>query len=483
MRTCQNCGSSYPEDRLYCPECGTAATPAESTVLVQDQADSDVHEVAEQPPARVRIRPGKATLTIVALNVIMFVITVIASKALMNPGVDVLRRLGANFGPKTLDGEWWRLLTSTFLHGGAPHLVFNMWALLNLGILAELLFRRRNFLAIYFLSGVGGSVASLIWHPEVTGVGASGAIFGVAGSMIPAIYLHRLPEVRQILRRDLTSISMFVGFNLIAGFFIPHIDNSAHLGGLIVGTLLGLLLHVRTAENPKSHSSRDYAAIGVMAMVVLSGAVFAARKYEGLPARVRAHDLSNRGNHQAAIAELKKAVEKNGKDSEAFYLLGSEYIDINQNDLALTAFQKVINLSPQNGRGYMGTCIVHMRKREFQVAASQCRKAAELESKNAEVQFNFGLALFAAGEPRSAVAPLQTAIKLRKRYAEAHYILGGVYLENQQFQYAVDELKTAIAIRPEYSEARMALAQAYNRLGMTREADAVLRAAPRPKAQ
>jgi membrane associated rhomboid family serine protease/Flp pilus assembly protein TadD len=483
MRTCQHCGSSYPENRLYCPECGTAATLAEATVLVTDQADSEVQEVPEQTPARVKIRPGKATLTIVALNVVMFVITVIASRALMNPGVDVLRRLGANFGPKTLDGEWWRLLSSTFLHGGAPHLVFNMWALLNLGILAELLFRRRNFLAIYFLSGIGGSVASLIWHPEVTGVGASGAIFGVAGSLIPAIYLHRLPEVRQILRRDLTSISMFVGFNLIAGFFIPHIDNSAHLGGLIVGTLLGLLLHVRTSEDAKSHSTRDYAAIAVMAMVVLSGAVFASRKYEGLPARVRAHDLSNRGNHQAAITELKAALKKNPTDSEAYYLLGSEYIDVNQNDLALTAFQKVINLSPQNGRGYMGTCIVQMRKRDFQAAASQCRKAAELEPKNAEVQFNFGLALFAAGESRSAVAPLQSAIKLRKRYAEAHYILGGVYLDNQQFQYAVDELKTAIAIRPEYGEARIALAQAYNRLGMKREADAVLRAAPRPKAQ
>jgi Tfp pilus assembly protein PilF len=356
-----------------------------------------------------------------------------------------------------------------------------MWALLNLGILAELLFRRRNFLAIYFLSGIGGSVASLLWHPTVTGVGASGAIFGVAGSMIPAMYLHRIPEVRAMLKRDLTSVSLFVVYNLVLGFTSAHIDNAAHLGGLIVGAALGLLLHVPTAENPKSHDVRDYAAIALVTVIVLAGAVFCARKYSGMPAYVRAIDYSQRGNHQKSIEEAKKAVARDPKYADAYYLLGSEYLNTNQNDNALSTFQKLVQVAPEQGRGYMGTCIVDMRKRAFSDAADQCKQAAQREPNNAEVQFNYGLSLFAAGKNREAVDPLKSAIRLRKRYPEAHYILGGVYLENQQYQYAVDELKKALELQPNYGEARVALAQAYMRLGMTHEADEVIKSTPKPK--
>ena len=133
-------------------------------------------------------------------------------------------------------------LTSMFLHGGWLHWFLNSWALYQLGTLYETLFGSGRFALIYFVSGICASIASSMYE-HGPAVGASGAIFGVLGAFIFSIY--RSPRYRgQPWTRSLIAQLVFwIGLNLVIGFSIPHIDNVAHIGGLITGLLLGFLPH------------------------------------------------------------------------------------------------------------------------------------------------------------------------------------------------------------------------------------------------
>ena len=111
----------------------------------------------------------------------VFIATAVAGVSVIDPSGEALLRWGADFGPRTLSGEPWRLLTSTFLHFGIIHLALNMWCLWALGTLAEPLFGWAAFLLLYLLSGLGGSVLSMLVHPMVVSAGASGAVFEMSG--------------------------------------------------------------------------------------------------------------------------------------------------------------------------------------------------------------------------------------------------------------------------------------------------------------
>jgi len=147
---------------------------------------------------------------------------------------------GANFRPLTTEGQWWRLLTSTFLHGGLMHLLANMYGLLFVGIFLEPLLGRTKYLIAYLLTGILASVASLWWYDATVSVGASGAIFGLYGIFL-ALLLTKVfhPD---FAKSFLLSTAIFVGFNLLMGL-TGGIDNAAHIGGLLSGFIVGLILY------------------------------------------------------------------------------------------------------------------------------------------------------------------------------------------------------------------------------------------------
>jgi rhomboid protease GluP len=161
---------------------------------------------------------------------------------------------GSNKGSMTLHGEPWRLVTSLFLHGSLLHLAFNMIALWQVGQLVERLFGSLRFIALYMIAGVCGSIASVIWNPQVNSVGASGAIFGIVGGLF-AFMRRENSGVPPTVVNDLRgSLLPFLVFNLAAGFLYPHTDNAAHIGGLIGGWLAGHVLarslHVPAEKKP-----------------------------------------------------------------------------------------------------------------------------------------------------------------------------------------------------------------------------------------
>lgn len=182
------------------------------------------------------------TPTLVALNVLAWGATLALGADFMNPSSEVLLQLGGNYIEFTLRQPW-RLVSAMFLHAGLFHLAFNMWALWDMGKLAERFYGNGQFLLIYMLSGTFGSLASLFFGAKVTvAVGASGAIFGVAGALAAGVFTkpNKLPP--RLVSSMRTSLLGFIGISLFMGFTIANIDNAAHIGGLISGFVLASVL-------------------------------------------------------------------------------------------------------------------------------------------------------------------------------------------------------------------------------------------------
>jgi rhomboid protease GluP len=217
------------------------------------------------------------TVALIVINVGVFLGMLIGGVSPLNPTTENLLAWGANYGPLTLHGQWWRLVTAAFAHAGLLHLGFNMYCLFRVGFFAERIFGNARFAAIYLLSGIGGNLASLYWHPMVAGVGASGAVFGVYGAVLGFMVAqpNLLPLARaQALTKD---VLVFIGINFVYGITAPKIDMAAHIGGLVTGFVLSAALG-RTLSLPKTGLwSQTVAAAAVVLIAVAAGAGLASR--------------------------------------------------------------------------------------------------------------------------------------------------------------------------------------------------------------
>jgi membrane associated rhomboid family serine protease len=280
MANCIRCGrqlSGFTFGRKICQWC------------VQHEAAQrgEVREDARQPVMRTPwVRQGESTISltqiIFGINVAVFLAMVLSGSTVMDFPLGELIRFGANFGPLTLSGEWWRLLTNVFVHGGLIHIAFNMWCLWNLGALCESLYGTWTYGAIYLICGLGASLLSVAWHPGGPSVGASGAIFGLAGALIAALKLGEFSVPRPALSGVMRSLGAFVVYNLIFGFVLPGVDNSAHIGGLITGVLVGAMIALLAPR--QEQAGRRLVIFAIFLVAFALGAVKLA-SYHGLPLR------------------------------------------------------------------------------------------------------------------------------------------------------------------------------------------------------
>lgn len=195
---------------------------------------------------------------VIGLNVAVWLAQVASGVPIIKPTPEVLYRWGGLSASAVLfEGEWWRLGTAAFLHGGLVHLGMNMAILSDSGRHLSRLLGNWQVLLVYAASALWGSVASLHWSAQsAVSVGASGAVFGILGATIACVLMHRaqLPQtVATALKRSSLGI---VGYSLVLGFVVPGVDNAAHIGGLLCGMLFGVLLvprlQVRKSASPWS---------------------------------------------------------------------------------------------------------------------------------------------------------------------------------------------------------------------------------------
>ncbi len=180
---------------------------------------------------------------LIGLNVAAFLGILALGGGLFEINSAVHLAWGANYGPAIAGQQYWRLLSSAFLHFGLLHLVFNMMALYSLGGLAERLYGRRAFLLLYLGAALIGSLASVLFSPDRTvSAGASGAIFGLGGALA-AFWLRNGEHVPlSVLKGQWINLAVFIGFSVYMALTATGIDNAAHGGGFLAGAALGLML-------------------------------------------------------------------------------------------------------------------------------------------------------------------------------------------------------------------------------------------------
>ena len=211
------------------------------------EADLAMPDSPVAPPSIYDRLHGKAahvpvTLLLIAANLLVFGLMLSNGAGLWHAQNSIQLAWGANFGPATQDGQWWRLGSALFLHFGLIHLAMNLWALWDGGQLVERMFGHLRFIIIYLASGLCGNLLSLVIQGnEAVSGGASGAIFGVYGALLVFVWRERQQlnpgEFRWLFWGGLG----FSAVSITLGLVIPGIDNSAHIGGLVAGCLLGML--------------------------------------------------------------------------------------------------------------------------------------------------------------------------------------------------------------------------------------------------
>ncbi len=174
-----------------------------------------------------------ATYALIAMNVLVYLGSTVAGGGIAGRGRGDIIVKGGLFGPAIHDAhEYWRIVTSGFLHAGLLHLAFNMFFLYVLGGMLEPALGRGRFVALYFVSLLGGALGALIVTPNALTVGASGACFGILGGAI-AVAMDRGIPIMQ------SGLGTTVILNLALSFALPGISIGGHVGGLITGFLLG----------------------------------------------------------------------------------------------------------------------------------------------------------------------------------------------------------------------------------------------------
>jgi rhomboid protease GluP len=147
---------------------------------------------------------------------------------------------GGNYPPAATSGDWWRVISCVFVHGGVMHLLSNMYGLFFVGVFLEPIMGKIPYAISYIVTGIVASLCSLYFHRAAVSVGASGAIFGLYGIFLAFMLTRVYPKA--FSRAFLTGTLIFIGLNLVAGLAGHDIDNAGHAGGLISGFAMGLLV-------------------------------------------------------------------------------------------------------------------------------------------------------------------------------------------------------------------------------------------------
>jgi membrane associated rhomboid family serine protease/Flp pilus assembly protein TadD len=432
IQRCPQCGNQFGSDfgdsstSPNCPECearlaqmSRAGIPASGQVFVT-------------PSFLI-------TTLLIGLNALVFVVMVLRGVSPFLPSPQQAIAFGADFGPLTLNGQWWRLITSMFVHFGIVHIGLNMWCLWNLGRAAEQLMGRASYLLAYFVSGIFASIVSVYWHPMAAGAGASGAIFGMAGVLVSYVYLKKTPSHLQINNRMLGSLGTFIAYNLAFGA-LPGISNAAHIGGLVMGLAVGAALPAAGANENARRARLSFVVI--LSAIALIGSAIAAKKLtRGVSELSSVQHLLAEKKTDEALAKLQELTAREPEFAPGHELLGKVYISRGQYTDAIAALQKAYDADPDN--------ITYQKE--------------------------LGAVFLQLGKLDEAAVFFQHVKEQRPKEAFAHYGLGLVLLAKNQFDSAIPELRQALALDPKMPGAALTLGQTQLQAGRYADAQATYR--------
>ncbi|HHZ14067.1 MAG TPA: rhomboid family intramembrane serine protease [Clostridiales bacterium] len=385
---------------------------------------------AEEPrrePRRDHIEIGSGppyvTYTILAINIGVWVLMSLVGFFMGWSQSQQLYYFGAKVNVLIAQGEYWRLLTPMFLHVGLAHLFFNSYALYIYGPAVERLFGRLKFILVYLVSGLVGSLLSYLLSPN-NAAGASGAIFGLMGSLL---YFRK--EKRNLFQRVFgPGLLMIIGINLLYGFIQPGIDNWGHIGGLLGGFLMGNALGLYRERNP-DYKRRIISWILIILIFVL-GLGWGRLKYGASIHLNRALDAARLGRIDEAKYHIEKLSARARKDTRAKELIEVVYIeDINnslqkgQTDEALESINVLIGYYPEEMNYYFYRGNIYEAIEDYERALEDYLFVTETVKNSDKVWFSAGRAAYNTGRLSDAKKYLEEALKINPNYQDAKQLL------------------------------------------------------------
>jgi Tfp pilus assembly protein PilF len=352
-----------------------------------------------------------------------------------------------------------------FLHGSLMHIAFNMWCLWDLGRLCESLYGRWTFAAIYLITGVAGGLASVAWNPQVLSVGASGAIFGLAGALAASFYLGEFSIPKVAIQGTLRSLLFFIGFNVIFGAMIPGIDNACHGGGLVSGVILGALI-ARMA--PQHDSPRRVGVLIVVALAVVVTA-FGVQRWRGSEIHFRSAIVAQKSVDRM-IAELQKKVKQSPQDASAHYALAHEYFTSRQIPEGIGELKRVLELQPQNANARMELGAAYLSEGQAKEAQEEFAKFVAQEPNQVDGHAGLAMALADQGNHAAAIDEYKAALRLDPRASGVDYRMGISQAQLKQYDDAIASFLKEQQQSGDDPELENALADAYQAKGMTQQA-------------
>jgi len=424
---------TFGEVSDYCKNCQAQAPPKPKNSL----------EEALAPVAMPISQWATATNALIAVNVAVFLAMCATGIDLFTPHSEQLIRWGADSGPDTLGGQYWRLTTSAFVHIGIVHLLLNMFCLWKLGRLAERLVGPLAILGIYLITGTGASIFSLSWNPMQVSAGASGAIFGIAGVLVTTLYYGKLDLPKENRHKLLAYVVKFSLLNLLSGLRRGHIDNMAHVGGLVVGLILGLFLarsfSLEVSERPAQR--RGVILAGVVGVVLLFLPVMKAKAY--VVALNRGQQALEKDDFKGAAEEFKKYVAAAPDDAYGHAMLGFCYDSTKRYDEAVEEYKKGLVLRPSYSFIEINLAEIYLHQGKPAEAVPLFQHAIDEVDPDAETYYFYGRALNDTGRFPEAEEALRKSISLNDKDVDAHRSLAEVLRGQGKLAAALHEEKRA----------------------------------------
>lgn len=385
----------------------------------------------------------------------------------MDPGNSQLIRWGADFGPLSLGTQPWRILTSNYVHIGLIHIFVNMWALWQLGRVAERIFGRSVYFVIYTATGISGSLLSLLHNPMEVSAGASGALFGIIGALITALYLGKLPfpkRARDSLLKNLVWVAII---NLGLGASIPGIDNAGHVGGLVMGLGLGAIIGPHLMEAPERRAFYN--------RLVLTAAVFLLVGFWSLVKQKRGYvaDIENAqqaissGHTDEAIRDLQTAVARDPNNAEALHMLAMAYMGKGDYAHAQTQLERFVQIEPDNITAKYVLGLTYAEQHQYENARRVYSELTQKRPDDVGAWTMLGASLDGLNREEEAINAYNKAISLNPKNPEAYRELGLAQAKLNRFQDAVSSLQKAAQLEPENGEIQKDLADVYTVMGNT----------------
>src|SRR5579864_3034341 len=355
----------------------------------------------------------------------IFLAMVATGVSWMAPTREDLLRWGSSYGPYTLSGQYWRLITPAFVHIGIAHLLVNMWCLWYLGRLLERLLGPFTTIGVYVGTAVGAELLTLSYDPMRGGAGASGAIFGIAGTLIPVLYYGKLELPQDNVRKLLGYVVRFSLVNLLYGL-VGNVDNMAHLGGLVTGLATGFFLarSFSLPQDQRNAQHRNVLIVAALAMVILFVPIAKAKSYAvEMRKGLLAYDQED---FKGAVEHLQKYAAARPNDAYGHAVLGSALHEAGRYNEAAQEYDRALQLQPDYAYVQVDLARVYLALDKPDKAVEMFKAGISRLDPDANNYYWYAQALKATGDLDGAEKAARRATDLDIKDAKAQSLLNEI---------------------------------------------------------